>query len=202
MYVKLQQYDRAPSADDADEHTEEEFVIGVLAENHAGCADASAEEHAERQPVSGVKVEHRDGEGEEHADDATRGCRMGRNLNPIVDDGTDDLNQQGGCYDGRGEMRHMERFHQEEQGRVADDADDIRHIPAFPAAQLVACPTVELPVGKDDHAGKENGEQIHNADHRQLIGKGKSVKVTERQQHDEGHRRQIERCKQYRDDLR
>lgn len=55
--------DGPAAADDADEDAEEHLGVGVLAQDHARRADASAEEHAKCEPVDGVEVED-DGECE------------------------------------------------------------------------------------------------------------------------------------------
>ena len=192
-YVPSEHDDRSATAGNADEDAEDDFPVGMLAQNHACRADAATEKDAERKPVDGVEVEN-DGEGEEHADDTARGGGMGGNLDPVVHHGADDLYEERGSHNGRGEVGHVERLHDEEECRVADDADGIGHIASFATAHLVLGPSVDAPVDVDHDAREEDGEEIYQEYHGNLVTRVQCLEIAEHQEHDEGYRWHVEGC--------
>ena len=188
----VSEYDNgSATAGNADEHTEDDFLVGMLAQNHACRADATAEEDAECKPVDGIEVEN-DGEGEEHADDTARGSGMGGNLDPVVHHSTDDLYEKCGCHNGRGEVGHVEGFHDKEQCRIADDADGVGHVASFATAHLVLRPTVDAPVDINQDAREKDGEEIYQEYHGNLVTRVQCLEIAEHQEHDEGYRWHVE----------
>ena len=85
---------------------------------------------------------------------------MGGNLPPDIDEGADNLYQQGCYHDGPHEVGHVETFHYVDTSKVANDGDDVRYHASFAVSQLDEVPSLIAAVKVYEQGGEENGEQI------------------------------------------
>ena len=107
------------------------------------------------------------------------------NLPPDVDDGTGYLYEQCCYHDGTHEVRHVEPLHDVGAGEVADDRDDVRHHAPFSDTQFYESPSLIAAVEMYHSRWQQDGEQVGQYEHLQLVVPGEDAHIAEEEQHDE-----------------
>ena len=168
----------------------------VLTQNHAGGAHDAGHHQHQAKPPDGVEDENH-GEGKQGACHTADGCRMGGNLPPHVDDGTDDLHQQGGHENAAHEVEHVHRLQQPDARQIAQDGDDVRHHATLAIAHFDEVPPLMLSIEVNDVGGQQDGEEIDDGDNLQSVDDGQKGQIAEREQDDEPHQREVEGREQH-----
>ena len=163
----------------------------MLAQNHAAGADEAANEENQTEPPHGIEAEVV-GKGKECSAHASDGCRVGGNLPPDVDEGADNLYDQGSHYDRTHEMRHVKTLHHVDAGKITDDGNDVRHHTPFAVTQLDEVPALIPAVEVDEQGGEEDGEQIGQQQHLNLVRPGEHAEIAERKEYYQSDDGQIE----------
>ena len=122
---------------------------------------------------------------------------MGAYFPPHVDDGTDNLHQQGGHEDADDEVEHAEPGEQACTAEIAEDGNDVGNHAALAMAQLDEVPPLIAAVDVDEAGGQEDGEEIDQDDYLQAVGYGQQCQVTEREQDDKPEQWQVERREEH-----
>lgn len=190
--LRLDQNDAEEAADDADQDSPDKVAVRVLTQDEACAADHAAGQDAEAEPESGVEGKD-EGERQQCADDSSRCGGVGTDLDPVVDNGTDDLDGKRTDDDAEGELRNVQPDEQIEQGNVAGYADNVRHETAFTLAHLMTGPTVDLTVKHDAEVGQEYREQIDDTGQNEFGDQRQEIEVAEREKQDEAGDGEIER---------
>ena len=152
----------------------------VLAQYHATSAHETCENEENAEPPQRVEAEYL-GEGKHATRYATDSCSVYRYLPPHIYDGANNLYHQCRHHYATHEMREMQVVHEVETGEIADDGDDVWHHSSFAGDEFQHRPSLIFPVEMDDHRRQEDGENIYDKQHRQLITPRQQVEITEQE---------------------
>ena len=86
-----------------------------------------------------------------------------------IEEGAEDLHEEGGDDDGRHEMWHVHPPHDVIIGQIRQDGYDVRHHTLLTVVKVEWRPSVVFAVGVDEHTGQQDGEGIRQRHYHQLV---------------------------------
>ena len=116
---------------------------------------------------------------------------MGRDAPTDIDECTDDLDGKGSDDDAIDDMGHMGDQHQIIAEKIAKDRDDIGDDPSLLMAKLDGRPSSILTIGMEQKGGEEDGTEIDDEQHRELIPPRQHRQIAEREQRYQPHNGEI-----------
>ena len=186
----LDKEDDEEGCDEPQEEAGKDLREGMLAQDHTAGSHYARKKDHHAKPPDGIEIEDK-GKGEQSSRHAANGCRMGRDAPTNIDECTDDLDGKGSDDDAIDDMGHMGDQHQIIAEKIAKDRDDIGDDPSLLMAKLDGRPSRILTIGMEQKGGEEDGTEIDDEQHRELIPPRQHRQIAEREQRYQPHNRQI-----------
>ncbi len=162
----------------------------MLAQDHTAGSHYARKKDHHAKPPDRIEIEDK-GKGEQSSRHAANGCRMGRDAPTDIDECTDDLDGKGSDDDAIDDMGHMGDQHQIIAEKIAKDRDDIGDDPSLLMAKLDGRPSSILTIGMEQKGGEEDGTEIDDEQHRELIPPRQHRQIAEREQGYQPHNGEI-----------
>ena len=163
----------------------------MLAQQHATAAHNARDEDGETEPPQRIETEN-ERESQQGTDHTPDGCGMNLHLPTHINEGTKHLNEQRGNENAAHEMGNVQGVHRVIGGRIAHDGDDIGHHAPLFHNEIEGLPALIAPVEPNEKGGQQNGEEVDQGKHRELVARGKLAHIAEHKQGHQPHKGQIE----------
>ncbi len=150
----------------------------MLTECHACCSYGSCQQKENAEREQGIKTQ-RDATGNEHSCQPPHANHVCADFPFEVDDETEDHADQCCQYDASEKHPCVGLCEQEQAGCIAEDGDDVRHMPMLTMADLPSAPFVQPAEEIDAGVRDDDREDQYDGQEVVAIGGGELVGVTE-----------------------